>query len=140
MNTIRVVGIDIAKSVFQVYVWMVDSSVAWNKKVTRQKLLDTLRQFEPGTVMAMEACSTSHFWGRTLSSIGFSVRLIPAQHVKVLSEARRTMQTIPSQSVKPHAVRVSTFGATGYQSAAQYSSAHGRAKNRAGQPASFSAR
>lgn len=32
MNTIRVVGIDIAKSVFQVCVWMNDSSVVWNKK------------------------------------------------------------------------------------------------------------
>ncbi|CNI23498.1 hypothetical protein [Yersinia pekkanenii] len=39
MNTIRVVGIDITKSVFQVCVWMIDGSVAWNKKVTRQKLL-----------------------------------------------------------------------------------------------------
>jgi len=44
MNTIRVVGIDIAKSVFQVCVWMVDGSVAWNKKISRQKLLDTLRR------------------------------------------------------------------------------------------------
>lgn len=82
MNTIRVVGIDIAKSVFQVCVWMVDGSVAWNKKISRQKLLDTLRQFESGTSIAMEACSTSHFWGRTLSSMEYSVRLIPAQHVK----------------------------------------------------------
>lgn len=32
MNTIRVVGIDIAKSVFQVYVWTVDGPVAWNRK------------------------------------------------------------------------------------------------------------
>lgn len=32
MSTIRVVGIDIAKSVFQVCVWMADGSVAWNKK------------------------------------------------------------------------------------------------------------
>ncbi|SET45224.1 hypothetical protein SAMN05216168_0727 [Kosakonia radicincitans] len=32
MSMIRVVGIDIAKSVFQVCVWMVDGSVAWNKK------------------------------------------------------------------------------------------------------------
>lgn len=61
MNTIRVVGIDIAKSVFQVCVWMVDGSVAWNRKISRQKLLDTLCQFEPGTLIAMEACSTSHF-------------------------------------------------------------------------------
>ncbi|MFQ6249447.1 hypothetical protein ACLMPM_24050 [Yersinia enterocolitica] len=67
MNKIRVVGIDIAKSVFQVCVWMVDGSVAWNRKISRQKLLDTLSQFEPDTLIAMEACSTSHFWGRTLS-------------------------------------------------------------------------
>ncbi|MFS9421754.1 hypothetical protein [Citrobacter sp. C411] len=50
MDKIRVVGIDIAKSVFQVCVWMVDGSVAWNRKISRQKLLDTLRQFEPGTL------------------------------------------------------------------------------------------
>lgn len=55
MNKIRVVGIDIAKSVFQVCVWMVDGSVAWNRKISRQKLLDTLRQFEPDTLIAMEA-------------------------------------------------------------------------------------
>lgn len=89
MNTIRVVGIDIAKSVFQVCVWMVDGSVAWNRKISRQKLLDTLRQFEPGTLIAMEACSTSHFWGRTLNSMGYSVRLIPAQHVKAFVRSQK---------------------------------------------------
>nr|MCA6222591.1 IS110 family transposase [Photorhabdus antumapuensis] len=41
MNTIKVVGIDLAKNVFQVCVWLTDNSVAWNKKVSRQKLLDT---------------------------------------------------------------------------------------------------
>lgn len=39
MSTIKVVGIDIAKSVFQVCVWMADGSVAWNRKISRQKLL-----------------------------------------------------------------------------------------------------
>lgn len=89
MNTIRVVGIDIAKSVFQVCVWMIDGSVAWNRKISRQKLLNTLRQFEPGTLIAMEACSTSHYWGRTLSAMGFSVRLIPAQHVKAFAKSQK---------------------------------------------------
>ena len=89
MNKIRVVGIDITKSVFQVCVWMVDGSVAWNRKISRQKLLDTLRQFEPDTLIAMEACSTSHFWGRTLNSMGYSVRLIPAQHVKAFVRSQK---------------------------------------------------
>ncbi|KZQ70235.1 hypothetical protein A3N56_14675 [Klebsiella aerogenes] len=75
MNKIRVVGIDIAKSVFQVCAWMIDDSVAWNRKISRQKLLDTLRQFEPGTLIAMEACSTSlnllmtpDIWSQTVSN------------------------------------------------------------------------
>lgn len=89
MNTIRVVGIDIAKSVFQVCVWMVDGSVAWTKKISRSKLLDTIRQFEPGTLVAMEACATSHFWGRTFASIGYCVRLIPAQHVKAFARSQK---------------------------------------------------
>ena len=89
MNTIRVVGIDIDKSVFQVCVWMNNGSVAWNKKISRSRLQDTVRQFEPGTLIAMEACSTSHFWGRTLSAIGYPVRLIPAQHVKAFVRSQK---------------------------------------------------
>ncbi|EBW2650729.1 hypothetical protein DEI20_24275 [Salmonella enterica subsp. enterica serovar Newport] len=50
---------------------MVDGSVAWNKKISRSKLLDTIRQFEPGTLVAMEAFATSHFWeGRNLRIYG----------------------------------------------------------------------
>ena len=89
MNTIKVVGIDIAKSVFQVCVWMADGSVAWNRKISRQKLLHTLRQFPPQTLIAMEACSTSHFWGRALISMGYDVKLIPTQHVKAFARHQK---------------------------------------------------
>lgn len=89
MSTIRAVGIDIAKSVFQVCVWMIDGSIVWNRKISRQKLLDTLRQFELGTLVAMEACTTSHFWGRTFASIGYCVRLISAQHVKAFVRSQK---------------------------------------------------
>ncbi len=58
MRTIRVVGIDIGKSVFQICVWMVNDSVTWNKKISRSKLLDTIRQFEAGTLVAMKSCAT----------------------------------------------------------------------------------
>jgi len=80
MNSIRVVGIDIAKFVCQVCIWMTDGSVAWNRKISRQKLQNTLRQFEPCKLIAMESCSTSDYWGRILSAIGFRV----IQHVKVV--------------------------------------------------------
>ncbi len=74
MNEIKVIGIDLAKSVFQVCVWMSDGNIASNRKVSRAKLLDTIRQFPPGSMIAMEACTTSHYWGRTFQSIGFSIK------------------------------------------------------------------
>ncbi|MDC9616151.1 IS110 family transposase, partial [Xenorhabdus khoisanae] len=53
MNTIKIVGIDLAKNVFQVCVWMEDGSVTSNRKVSRQKFLDVVRGFPPSTVIAM---------------------------------------------------------------------------------------
>ncbi|MDC9616407.1 IS110 family transposase [Xenorhabdus khoisanae] len=89
MNTIKVVGIDLAKNVFQICVWMEDGSVAANRKVSRQKLLDAIRTFPPGTFIAMEACATSHYWGRTLQAMGYHVQLIPTQHVKAFSHHQK---------------------------------------------------
>ncbi|BET96787.1 IS110 family transposase [Xenorhabdus taiwanensis] len=89
MNTIKVVGIDLAKNVFQVCVWMDDGSVTLNRKISRQKLLNTVRSFPPGTVIAMEACATSHYWGRTLQAMGYTVRLVPTQHVKAFSHHQK---------------------------------------------------
>ncbi|MDC9603760.1 IS110 family transposase, partial [Xenorhabdus griffiniae] len=85
MNAIKVIGIDFAKNVFQVCVWMEDGSVASNRKISRQKLLDTVRTFSPETLIAMEACATSHYWGRTLQAMGFIIRLVPTQHVNAFS-------------------------------------------------------
>lgn len=79
---IKVVGIDLAKNVFQVCVCLIDHSIKSNQKVRRNKLLDKVRQFPQGTLIAMEACGTSHYWGRKFKELGFDVQLIPAQHVK----------------------------------------------------------
>lgn len=79
---IKVIGIDLAKSVFQVCALQTDKKVLFNKKVKRASLMSTVRQFEPGTLIALEACSTSHYWGRIFQEMGFDVKLIPPQHVK----------------------------------------------------------
>lgn len=124
MNTIRVVGIDIAKSVFQVSVWMIDGSVVWNKKIFRSNLLDTIRQFESGTLIAMEACAISPFWGRTFNAMGYSVKLIPAQHVKAFVRSQK------NDANDALAICETTFcpgihvddGTAGYQSTSKYTS------------------
>lgn len=86
---IKVVGLDIAKNVFQVCVWLQDGNVAWNRKVVRSKLLDVIRQFPDGTLIAMEACATSHYWGRTFEAMGYAVKLLPAQHVKPMARRQK---------------------------------------------------
>ncbi|OTA18546.1 transposase [Xenorhabdus vietnamensis] len=69
MDTTKVVGIDLAKNVFQVCIWIEDGSVDWHRKIFRQKRLDTIKIFPSETAIVMEACSTVHYWVRTLQAI-----------------------------------------------------------------------
>lgn len=89
MNEIKDIGIGLAKSVFQVCVRMSDGNIASNRKVSRAKWLDTIRQFPLGSMIAMEGYATSHYWGRTFLSTGFQVRLIPTLHVKALTHHQK---------------------------------------------------
>jgi transposase len=75
------VSIDLAKNVFQVCAMDGEQKIVFNKKVSRNKLLHTLCQFEPTTVI-MEACYTSHPWGRAIQALGHTVKLIPPYQVK----------------------------------------------------------
>ena len=75
------VSIDLAKNVFQVCAMDDDQKTVFNKKVSRKKLLHTLSQFEP-TAVIMEACYTSHPWGRAIQALGHTVKLIPPYQVK----------------------------------------------------------
>ncbi|MBX2849906.1 MAG: IS110 family transposase [Acidiferrobacterales bacterium] len=81
MSNITLLGIDLAKSVFQICGLNKANQKQFNKQVSRKRILKEVRQ-HPNAVIAMEACATSHYWARTFSEMGFTVRLIPAQHVK----------------------------------------------------------
>jgi transposase len=78
---VTLIGIDLAKSVFQVCAVNQAGKTVFNCQVRRHQLLQRLVQY-PAAVIAMEACSGSNFWGRELEARGFAVRLIPPQHVK----------------------------------------------------------
>lgn len=85
---VKLVGIDLAKSVFQVCVIALSGGVLFNKKLTRAKFIDFLKDLEPTTI-AMEACGTGHFWGRKLQAAGHAVKLIPAQLVKAFCRVHK---------------------------------------------------
>ena len=77
MNTI---SIDLAKLVFQLLGINQDGKQQFSKRLNRQKFIEFMAQQPPSRVV-MEACLSSHYWGRTFSQMGHHVFLIPAQHV-----------------------------------------------------------
>ncbi len=86
---VSIIGIVFAKNVFQVADLNQAGKPIMNRSVRRPKLLDLVRRFEP-TILAMEACGSSHYWGRVLQRMGHEVRLIPPQHVKPFARVNKT--------------------------------------------------
>ena len=77
---LKTITIDLAKNVFQVCGVNEHIKPQFNKKLKRNELLDFMRQQLP-TVVVMEACYSSHYWGREIAKLGHDTKLIPAQHV-----------------------------------------------------------
>lgn len=81
MNNDKLIAIDLAKSIFQVCVVDGNNHVILTKRLSRPKLQEFLAKQEP-CVVVMEACYSSHYWGRVCLELGHTPKLIPAQHVK----------------------------------------------------------
>ena len=81
MGEVGIVGVDLAKQVFQVHGATADGRVLFRKKLSRPQFAKFMASL-PSCVVAMEACGTAHYWGRELSRHGHEVRLIPPIYVK----------------------------------------------------------
>ena len=71
---ITTLGIDIAKSVFQVHGVDAEGAVVVQKKLRRGAVLNFLEKVGP-CLIGMEACATSHYWAREIAALGHEVRL-----------------------------------------------------------------
>jgi transposase len=77
------VGVDLAKSVYQLHGVDRFGKTIWKRRLKRhQWLKELLDHTEPGCEIGMEACASAHHWGRELQSRGYTVRLIAPQFVK----------------------------------------------------------
>ncbi|MGO3700930.1 MULTISPECIES: IS110 family transposase [Halomonas] len=81
MNNISIVGIDLAKHVFQLHAIDDKGHKVFSKKVTRDQLRPLLAQL-PSCIVAMEACGSAHYWAREIKQLGHDTRLLPPQAVK----------------------------------------------------------
>lgn len=89
MSEIKVLAIDLAKSVFQLHGVDARAVVKVRKQVKRSQLLRYLSQLTP-CVVAMEACGGAHDWARKIQVLGHEVRLIPARYVKAFVKGNKT--------------------------------------------------
>jgi transposase len=78
---ISVIGLDIAKSVFQVHGVDRDGRVVLRRKLRRSEVLALFSTLEPA-IVGIEACHTAHYWAREIARLGHEVKLMPPQFVK----------------------------------------------------------
>ena len=81
MSALATVGIDLAKSVFQIHGVDETGRVLVRRQLRRSQLLAFFAK-RPRCLIGMEACAGSHDWGRKLQEMGHDVRLMPPSYVK----------------------------------------------------------
>src|ERR1017187_1893812 len=81
MQTITSIGLDIAKSVFQVHGIDAEDRVIVRRQLKRRYVLAFFQKLPP-CLVGIEACASSHHWSRELQSLGHTVRLMPPAYVK----------------------------------------------------------
>jgi transposase len=81
MQAITTIGLDIAKSVFQVHGVDAEGNVLIRRRLKRRYVLAFFKKLPP-CLVGIEACATSHHWSRQLNALGHTVRLMPPAYVK----------------------------------------------------------
>ena len=80
MTKVTIVGLDLAKLVFQVHGADKEGRPVVRKKLRRRQVLAFFAGMSP-CLIGMEACASAHYWARELRALGHAVRLIPPQYV-----------------------------------------------------------
>lgn len=91
MKEISVMGIDLAKNVFEIHGRDSRGAVILRKTIQRKKLLEFIGELSP-CLIGIEACGGSHYWGREFEKRGHKVRMISPQFVKPYVKSNKNDQ------------------------------------------------
>jgi transposase len=86
---IYMIGIDLAKNIFQVHGVNTGHCCVLKKQLSRSKFIEFMANLKP-CIVAMEACGGAHYWARTFSSQGHEVRMIAPQFVKPFVKSNKS--------------------------------------------------
>jgi len=81
VTTVATIGLDIAKSVFQVHGIDAAGDVVIRQQLKRARILPFFKKL-PACIVGIEACASSHHWARELTALGHTVKLMPPAYVK----------------------------------------------------------
>ena len=117
MRKVNVLGIDLAKNVFQLHGLDLQGNVVLKKKLRRGQLTAFIANLQP-CLIGIEACSGSHYWARAFSQYGHNVKIMAPQYVKpyvktnkndmadaeAIAEAvtRKNMRFVPLKTIASH--------------------------------------
>jgi transposase len=88
MSTVVTIGLDLAKSVFQIHGVDEGGRAVLRRRLSRHELVSHFAKLP--ALVGMEACSAAHHWARELSRLGHPVRLIPPQYVNPYVKRNKT--------------------------------------------------
>ena len=119
MGEISIIGLDLAKQVFQVHGADDKGCCTVRKQLKRREVLSFFAQLSP-CIVAMEACGSAHYWAREIAKLGHEARLVPPAYVKpyvkrgktdridaeAICEAagRPTMRFVPVKTIEQQSV------------------------------------
>jgi transposase len=107
MKDIKVLGIDLAKNIFQIHGTNKKGKGLLNKRLSREKLIEFMSKHSP-CVVGIEACTGAHYWARTFKGYGHTVKIMSPQFVKPyvkgnkndLNDARAIAEAVTRPSMK----------------------------------------
>ena len=100
MQTITTIGLDIAKSVFQVHGVDAAGQVVIRRQLKRRYVLAFFQKLPP-CLVGIEACASSHHWSRELQALGHTVRLMPPAYVKPYVKRQKNDALMLRRFAKP---------------------------------------
>ena len=81
MNEAITIGVDLAKSVFQLHGVDHNGKSVFRRQLRRSQMLEFFQK-QPGSLIGLEACASAHYWARELGKFGHDVRLMQPSYVK----------------------------------------------------------
>ena len=107
MQAVTTIGLDVAKSAFQVHGIDAQGNVIVRRQLKRRHVLAFFEKLPP-CLVGMEACASSHHWSRELQAMGNTVRLMPPAYVKRQKNDAADAEAICEAVIRPNMRFVAT--------------------------------